>query len=65
MAGFESTLTSIEVKKELKSLCTDRFNRFSQPCKHCPYRWFDGTGNKFAQTCIFDNCPIDWDISAE
>lgn len=56
-----SEVTNTKMVKNIMSLCACRFERMSDPCKGCIYR------NRWAQkddyqTCIFDNCPRDWDI---
>ena len=56
---YESTLSEKEVKDYLRDFCDRRFAKYSNPCKTCKYR--NPVDSEF-HTCIFDNCPRDWDV---
>lgn len=43
----------------LMDYCKLRFEKYSQPCKSCRYR---SDGRSIYNTCMFINCPRDWEI---
>lgn len=62
MYPFYGTITNMKMFEEVKKLCANRFETKRNPCKDCPYRNRWREEDDF-QTCIFDNCPRDWEIN--
>ena len=59
---WDGTITETNMLKQIKNVCACRFERYRpDPCKGCAYRNRWRTENDY-QTCIFDNCPRDWNI---
>ena len=44
-------------KKYLEDLCAERWNKMSNPCKGCKYRF---PLNDTSRCCIFPSVPRDW-----
>lgn len=55
---------SDEVYKYIKVYCTERWRKYSNPCKGCPYKYPQELNNNM-RCCIFDNTPNLWDSKEE
>lgn len=59
---FAGTISDTSVLNYVKTICANRFMRFNDPCEGCVYRNREYKKGD-AQTCLFDNCPRDWNVN--
>lgn len=56
---YDELIANNIVKMGIKGYCENRFNKLCDPCETCIYR--DRFTDSKISSCIFGDCPRDWD----